>query len=96
MKIFILLLAFIPLTSFSQITFDQYFQNKTLRLDYYHTGNSCEDSYSFDELIEEPEINVDPIKIVFQKYPDNLYVCDRNHTWTKVTTITRKKYFYFK
>jgi hypothetical protein len=54
MKIFILLLAFIPLTSFSQITFDQYFQNKTLRLDYYHTGNSCEDSYSFDELIEEP------------------------------------------
>jgi len=40
--------------TFSQINFDQYFENKTLRLDYYHTGNSIEDSYSFDELIEEP------------------------------------------
>ena len=39
---------------FSQIKFDQYFENKTLRLDYYHTGNSVEDSYSIDELIEEP------------------------------------------
>lgn len=39
---------------FPQIKFDEYFENKTLRLDYYHTGNSTEDSYSFDELIEEP------------------------------------------
>lgn len=39
---------------FPQINFDQYFENKTLRLDYFHTGNSTEDSYSFDELIEEP------------------------------------------
>lgn len=39
---------------FSQINFDQYFENKSLRLDYFHTGNSTEDNYSFDELIEEP------------------------------------------
>ncbi len=39
---------------FPQVSFDQYFENKTLRLDYYHTGNSSEDSYSIDELIEEP------------------------------------------
>ncbi len=39
---------------FSQINFDEYFLNKTLRLDYYHTGNKENDSYSFDELIEEP------------------------------------------
>lgn len=39
---------------FPQVSFDQYFENKTLRLDYYHTGNSTEDSYSIDELIEEP------------------------------------------
>jgi hypothetical protein len=39
---------------FSQINFELYFENKTLRLDYYHTGNSVEDSYSIDELIEEP------------------------------------------
>jgi len=40
--------------TFSQINFDDYFENKNLRLDYYHTGNLTEDSYSFDELIEEP------------------------------------------
>lgn len=41
-------------TSFSQINFDDYFYDKTLRLDYHHTGNHSEDFYSFDELIEEP------------------------------------------
>jgi len=39
---------------FAQLDFDQYFENKTLRLDYYHTGNDTIDAYSFDELIEEP------------------------------------------
>ena len=39
---------------FSQINFDDYFFNKSLRLDYYHTGDKENDSYSFDELIEEP------------------------------------------
>ena len=43
-----------PNLIFSQVNFDQYFEDKTLRLDYYHTGNSVEDSYSIDELIEEP------------------------------------------
>jgi len=38
----------------SQTEFDNFFYNKTLRLDYFHTGNNEEDSYSFDELIEEP------------------------------------------
>lgn len=42
------------LTSFSQINFNDYFYDKTLRLDYHHTGNNSEDFYSFDELIEEP------------------------------------------
>ena len=39
---------------FAQINFDKYFYNKTLRLDYYHTGNKDTDSYSFDEMKEEP------------------------------------------
>ena len=54
MKKYLLLFTLIPLISFPQINFDQYFENKTLRLDYYHTGNSTEDSYSIDELFEEP------------------------------------------
>ncbi len=39
---------------FAQIKFDDYFQNKTLRIDYYHTGDSADDYYSIDELKEEP------------------------------------------
>jgi hypothetical protein len=38
----------------AQVEFNKYFHNKQLRLDYFHTGNSDTDSYSFDELIEEP------------------------------------------
>ncbi len=40
--------------SYSQINFDDYFESKTLRFDYFHTGDSLNDFYSFDELIEEP------------------------------------------
>lgn len=39
---------------FPQIKFDDYFVNKTLRLDYIHTGDKEHNSYSFDELKEEP------------------------------------------
>ena len=54
MKKYFLLFILLPIILYPQISFDQYFENKTLRLDYYHTGNSIEDSYSIDELIEEP------------------------------------------
>lgn len=54
MKILITLLILFTNLAFSQINFDDYFMDKTLRLDYYHTGNSTDDNYSFDELIEEP------------------------------------------
>ncbi|MDD4215212.1 MAG: M64 family metallopeptidase, partial [Bacteroidales bacterium] len=37
-----------------QAGFDDYFENKTLRIDYYHTGNNTMEIYSIDELIEEP------------------------------------------
>jgi len=54
MKILYALILLITNLTFSQINFNQYFEDKSLRLDYYHTGNSSEDSYSIDELIEEP------------------------------------------
>ncbi|MCB9219354.1 MAG: peptidase M64 [Ignavibacteriales bacterium] len=51
----ILILFFIVTTCLSaQVKYDDYFYNKQLRLDYFHTGNADSDSYSFDELIEEP------------------------------------------
>jgi len=53
MKIIIISLLFIS-ALFPQNAFDENFQNKTLRLDYYHTGDKENDYYSIDELIEEP------------------------------------------
>jgi hypothetical protein len=50
-------LLFIVISSsivYPQIDFDDYFLNKTLRLDYYHTGDKSNESYSIDEMIEEP------------------------------------------
>lgn len=38
----------------AQVKFEDYFENKSLRFDYFHTGNINDDSYSFDELKEEP------------------------------------------
>lgn len=54
MRITLASVLLISFNIFSQKNYNEYFENKTLRLDYYHTGNSTEDSYSFDELIEEP------------------------------------------
>ncbi len=38
---------------FSQIKFDDYFINKSLRIDYFRTGNDSTDYYSMGELIQE-------------------------------------------
>ncbi len=53
MKLILSLLLFSAL-SFPQLDFEDYFLNKTLRVDYFHTGNSETEFYSIDELIEEP------------------------------------------
>lgn len=52
-----LILLFVPLIipfTYSQVNFDDYFINKTLRIDYHHFGDSENDFYAIDELIEEP------------------------------------------
>ena len=36
------------------VGFDQYFENKTLRIDYTHAGNATTDAYFIDELKSEP------------------------------------------
>lgn len=53
MRIYLtLLIVAFGLTSSAQ--FEKYFYNKTLRIDYMHTGNYNTDAYALDELIEEP------------------------------------------
>jgi hypothetical protein len=34
--------------------FDKYFQDKTMRFDYYHAGTATEEHFYFDKLKEEP------------------------------------------
>ena len=53
MKILIYFIL-ISVSIYPQINFNDYFEDKTLRLDYFHSGDKENDFYSFDELIEEP------------------------------------------
>ncbi len=50
----IFLFVFVLLSLGLQAQFQKYFYNKTLRMDYYHSGNDTSEYYSFDELIAEP------------------------------------------
>ncbi|MFH1121606.1 MAG: M64 family metallopeptidase [Bacteroidota bacterium] len=38
----------------AEAQFEKYFLNKTMRIDFMHSGNSTTDAYALDELIEEP------------------------------------------
>ncbi|MCF8239997.1 MAG: IgA Peptidase M64 [Melioribacteraceae bacterium] len=51
---FIVLLLLATSVSVSQVNFDDYFLNKSLRVDFYHTGDAQIEIISFDEMIEEP------------------------------------------
>lgn len=46
------LLVILSLASYGQ--FDKYFENRTMRVDYYHVGDSKNDAYYIDEIIAEP------------------------------------------
>lgn len=45
----------------------------------------------YDKIVTEQEVLVDKDNIVYQKYPENLYVYDDNGKWSQVTHITKKK-----
>ncbi len=51
-RIPLIFLILFSISSFAQ--FDSNFIDKSLRLDYFHTGDKTNDIYSFDELFEEP------------------------------------------
>ncbi|MEA3504561.1 MAG: M64 family metallopeptidase [Bacteroidota bacterium] len=53
-RVVLIVLMSVSLLTYGQVDFDEFFENKTLRLDYYHTGDNNSDSYSFDKLLEEP------------------------------------------
>jgi len=53
MKKIISLLFLCSTIIFSQINFEEYFTNETLRLDFYHTGNNDNEIISFEKLVKE-------------------------------------------
>ncbi len=60
-----ILVLFLLVTSvFSQIKFDDYFNNGSLRIDYYRTGNNENDIYSFKELIKEEYYSGSKVNII--------------------------------
>lgn len=54
MKYVLLFLMAVITPVFSQVVFNEYFENKTMRVDYQHAGNYTEDHFYFTEMIEEP------------------------------------------
>ena len=54
MRISFLILSILSVvgTTCGQVKFDDYFTTKSMRLDYYHAGNSEDDYYFLDEVIE--------------------------------------------
>lgn len=50
----IIIFLLLSTTLFAQIKFEKYFLDKSMRLDFYHTGDHENEIISFDELIEEP------------------------------------------
>ncbi len=48
--IFFWLVLFIPLSAQTGLKFDDYFRDKTMRIDYYHTGDAKSDIVSLDEI----------------------------------------------
>ncbi|MCX6150099.1 MAG: M64 family metallo-endopeptidase [Ignavibacteriales bacterium] len=49
MKVICLIIT-ISTSLFAQVNFEKYFESKTLRIDYYHTGTKDSELYSIDEL----------------------------------------------
>lgn len=70
----ILLFFIFTISVSAQTGFSKYFNNKTLRLDFYQTGNSKKEIISLDELIEEPFWGGSKTNLVDTFYYGNYYL----------------------
>lgn len=73
MKKIVLAVILLSTSVFAQIKFDDYFIDKTLRMDFYHTGNAATENISFDKLIEEGQWSGSKINLV-DKFEYGYYV----------------------
>lgn len=70
-KYIVLLLCLVSLLSYAG--FEDHFEHKTLRIDYYHTGNSQMEMYSLDEVKIEPYWGGSLVNLVDTFYYGNYY-----------------------
>ncbi len=52
---FLCLVTCIAVAAHGQVSYERFFETKTLRVDFFHSGTKGEESFSLDELIEEGE-----------------------------------------
>jgi len=71
-KILLALFVFVSVQALAQ--FDRFFEDHTLRMDYYHSGDHQTQQYSFDELIEEPYWGGSKVNLVDTFDYGNYYV----------------------
>lgn len=71
-KIISTLMILITVQGFAQ--FDRYFEDKTMRMDYYHSGSKNTHFYTFDELIEEPYWGGSKVNLIDTFNYGNYYV----------------------
>ena len=66
MRLKIIVTGFLLLTTAlkAQIIFDDYFEDKTLRFDYFHSGNFENEFYSFDKMIDEGNWNGSKVNLI--------------------------------
>ena len=53
MKSLLILMLILAANVMAKITFSDYFENKTMRVDYFHTGIASEEIFSLDQVYEE-------------------------------------------
>ena len=73
-KLLYLFMVLIPSFVYAQINFDDHFENKTLRMDYYHAGDSTSEQFYFDEFIEEPNWGGSKTKLIDSLNYGNSYL----------------------
>jgi len=50
---FFLILVFFSFQSLGDVSFEQYFKDQTMRLDYFHTGTATEEHFSLDRMVND-------------------------------------------
>lgn len=74
MKQIQLLAILLAVSSVAFAQFDTYFYNKTLRMDYFHCGDSKTEEFYFEELLEEPLWGGSKVNLVDDNGYGNYYV----------------------